>query len=140
MFKISAKIPDSTRFHVGIPSEVYGIPASVRPLGRSSIFTHSCTLASYHNEHGCMCVCMHFQYFWRYNFCSSNWIKIHGEEYHHGDYILIGKQTDDLPVFAKITDLMAIVDYPVAEVNVCRTVGLINHLMSYFHCTFVVCH
>ena len=66
-----------------------------------------------------------------YNFCSSNWFKIHGEEYHHGDYILIGKQTDDLPVFAKITDLMVIVDYPIAEVNICRTVGLVNHLMSY---------
>ena len=47
--------------------------------------------------------------------CNSNWIRIHGEEYHCGDYILIGKQTDDLPVFAKITDLMVIVDYPVAE-------------------------
>ena len=62
---------------------------------------------------------------------SSSWIKTHGEEYHQGDYILIGKQVDDLPVFAKITDLIVIVDYPVAEVNVCRTVGLVNHLMSY---------
>ena len=62
---------------------------------------------------------------------SPSWIKTHGEEYHPGDYILIGKQVDDLPVFAKITDLIFIVDYPVAEVNVCRTVGLVNHLMSY---------
>lgn len=62
---------------------------------------------------------------------SPSWIKTHGEEYHPGDYILIGKQVDDLPVFAKITDLIVIVDYPVAEVNVCRTVGLVNHLMSY---------
>jgi len=85
------------------------------------------------------------------NFCSPNWIKIHGEEYHFGDYILIGRQPDDLPVFAKITDLMVIVDYPVSEVNICRTVGLVNHLMSYMivpslqlHCVSLInlveCH
>lgn len=64
--------------------------------------------------------------------CSPNWIKTRGEEYHRGDYVLIGKQCDDdLPVFAKIVDLMIIVDYAVIEVNVCRTIGLANHLMSY---------
>ena len=66
------------------------------------------------------------------SFYSPSWIKVHGEEYYPGKYILIGKQVDDdLPVFTKITDLILIVDYPIAEVNVCRTVGLVNHLMSY---------
>ena len=46
--------------------------------------------------------------------------------------MLIGKQCDDdLPIFSKIIDLMNIVDYAVIEVNVCRTIGLANHLMSY---------
>ena len=62
---------------------------------------------------------------------SPNWIKSCGEEYHCGDCILIGKKCDDLPVFAKIVDLLVIIDCAVAEVNVCRTVGLANHLMSY---------
>ena len=47
------------------------------------------------------------------------------------NYVLIGKQRDDLPIFSKILDFMIIVDYPVVEVNVCRTTGLANHLMSY---------
>ena len=63
---------------------------------------------------------------------NPNWIKTRGEEYHCGDYVLIGKQCDDdLPIFSKIIDLMIIVDYAVIEVNVCRTIGLANHLMSY---------
>ena len=63
---------------------------------------------------------------------SPNWIKTRGEEYHRGECVLIGKQCDDdLPIFSKIIDLMNIVDYAVIEVNVCRTNGLANHLMSY---------
>ena len=69
---------------------------------------------------------------------SPSWIKTHGEEYHPGDYILIGKQVDDLPVFAKITDLIVIVDYPVAEVNVCRTVGLVNHFYELHDCVLLL--
>ena len=68
---------------------------------------------------------------WVCFFYSPNWIKTRGEEYHCGDYVVIGKQCDDLPIFAKIVDLMIIVDYAVVEVNVYRTIGLANHLMSY---------
>ena len=38
---------------------------------------------------------------------------------------------NDLPIFAKITELYIIVDYPLVKVNVCHTVGISNHLMSY---------
>ena len=63
---------------------------------------------------------------------SPKWIKIYGEEYHIFDYVIIGRQAiDDLPVFAKITDILLILDYPVLEVTMHRTVGLSNHLMSY---------
>ena len=53
------------------------------------------------------------------------------EEYHHGDYLITAKQTNDLPVFSKIVDLMMVVDCAVAEVERFLTVGLDNHLMSY---------
>ena len=43
----------------------------------------------------------------------------------------MGKQVNDLPVFAKILDLFVIVHYPLVQVNVYRTVRLSNHLMSY---------
>ena len=87
--------------------------------------------------------CMYFYYraiilsYWHALIClfyiySPNWIKVYGEEYHYGDYIIIGKQEDDdLPVFSKILDIITIVDYPVVEVTVFRTVGLQNHLLSY---------
>ena len=32
--------------------------------------------------------------------CSTKWIKTHGGEYHRGDYIVTGKQENDLPVFS----------------------------------------
>ena len=62
---------------------------------------------------------------------SPKWIKFHGEEYHFGDYIVIGKQVDDLPISARIVDIFVIFEYPLVEVKVCRTVGLFNHLISY---------
>ena len=58
-------------------------------------------------------------------------IKFHGEEYHLGDYIVIGKQVDDLPIFARIVDIFVFVEYLLVEVKVYRTVRLSNHLMSY---------
>lgn len=53
----------------------------------------------------------------------------------------MGRQViDDLPVFAKITDIFLIVDYPVLEVTMCRTIGLSNHLMSYrIESSFISC-
>lgn len=48
-----------------------------------------------------------------------------------GDFLLIGKQIDDLPVFAKISDIMIIVGYVVVSVDMFRTNGLCYHLMSY---------
>ena len=38
---------------------------------------------------------------------------------------------DDLPIFSKITDLIVVIGYPLVETNMCLTVGLSNHLMSY---------
>ena len=58
-------------------------------------------------------------------------INFHGEEYHLGDYIVIGKQVYDLPIFARIVDIFVFVEYPLVEVKVYRTVGLSNHLMNY---------
>ena len=62
---------------------------------------------------------------------SPKWIKFHGKEYHFRDYIVIGKQVDDLPIFARIVHIFVIVEYPLVELKVCRTVGLSNHLISY---------
>ena len=63
--------------------------------------------------------------------CRTKWIKTHGQEYHSDDYIIIGKQDNHLPTFSKIIDLMLIVHSPIVEVNIFRTVGLSNHLLSY---------
>jgi len=50
--------------------------------------------------------------------CSTKWIKTHGDEYHCGDYIVTGKQENDLSMFSKIISLILIVDSPVAEINI----------------------
>lgn len=70
-------------------------------------------------------------YIFIYVYCSTKWIKTHGEEYHCGNFIVTGRQENDLPIFSKVVSLMMIVDSPVVEVNTFRTVGLSNHLMSY---------
>ena len=65
-------------------------------------------------------------------FSSPKWIKIYGEEYHVFDCVIIGRQaSDDLPIFGRISDILLLVDYPVLDVTLYRTVRLSSHLMSY---------
>ena len=45
-----------------------------------------------------------------------------GEEYHCGDYVVVGKQGDDLPLLSRIVDLYSISSYPVITVKLYRTV------------------
>jgi len=63
---------------------------------------------------------------------SPKWIKLYGEEYHVFDFVVVGRQaSDDLPVFGRIDDILLIVDYPVIEVVMYRTMQLSNRLISY---------
>lgn len=62
---------------------------------------------------------------------SPKWIKIYGEQYHVFDFVIIGRQVNDLPVLGKIADIYLHLDYPVLEVTMYKIVGLSNHLMSY---------
>ena len=67
------------------------------------------------------------------NICvySPNWIRLYGEEHHCSEYLLIGKQSNDLPEFGKIVDICVIVNYVLVCVKRFETVGLCNHLMCY---------
>ena len=60
-----------------------------------------------------------------------NWIKIYGQEYHPSDFVLCGWQTDDLPVFAKINAIIILVGTPLFVVEIFKTTGVNNHLLSY---------
>ena len=56
--------------------------------------------------------------------------------------MLCGWQSDDLPIFAKIKTIILIVGVPLLFVDVFKTVGFNNHLLSYaikdFHTSCVV--
>ena len=62
---------------------------------------------------------------------SPSWIHVHGETYHPSEFVICGFQDDDLPLFARIDDIMVITATPVLSVRVFRTVGINNHLQCY---------
>ena len=62
---------------------------------------------------------------------SPSWIHVRGETYHQSEFVICVFQSDDLPVFARIDDMMVVATTPVLSVRVFRTVGINNHLQCY---------
>lgn len=66
-----------------------------------------------------------------------SWIKTHGEQYYRNDFVLVGWQEDDLPQFAKIKDILVLVETPVLVLERYTTLGINNHILCYLiECTF----
>ena len=59
------------------------------------------------------------------------WIKIYGTEFHPSEFILCGKQIDDLPTFEKIKEILVIQGFAMFYVEKFLTTGLCNHLLCY---------
>ena len=65
-------------------------------------------------------------------FYRVKWIKLFGEEYHESNFVLLGKQENDLPLFGKIKDIMIINgSSALFQVEEYFTVGLNNHLLCH---------
>lgn len=60
-----------------------------------------------------------------------NWIETCGQAYHRSEFIHCGWQTDELPVFGRITNILVIAGSRFCTVEKYTTIGLNNHLLSY---------
>lgn len=60
-----------------------------------------------------------------------NWIEWRGSKYFRNDYILCGFQSNDLPIFGKIYDLMDIENIVFFYVLLHETDGIDKHYHSY---------
>lgn len=61
------------------------------------------------------------------------WIKLYGEEYHLSNFVLLGKQVNDLPLWGSIQEILTIDpgNYPMLYVEMYETIGINNHLMCF---------
>ena len=60
-----------------------------------------------------------------------NWIGAFGEKYYRKDFLHIGFQDDDLPLFAKIVDILVIASITLFYVELYQTIGINGHLSAY---------
>ena len=65
------------------------------------------------------------------NTYRPSWIHIYGKHFVKGQYIMCGWQHDDLPQFARIKDIILVVEYPLLILDTFITQGINNHLSSY---------
>ena len=63
-----------------------------------------------------------------------NWIQLYGEAYHKSDFVHIGWQSDDLPQFGKILDIVNFGSFPLLLVEESHSKGINNHLIAYLIC------
>lgn len=64
-------------------------------------------------------------------FYRPRWIRIHGYEYHHSDFVTLGFELNDLPSFGQVADILVVVGTPLLHVKRYTTVGINNHLLAY---------
>ena len=63
--------------------------------------------------------------------CRPRWVLQHGSKYSRSDYVIIGWQEDDLPLFGRINDIMLINGSVLFRVNQYRTLGIDRHYHSF---------
>ena len=62
---------------------------------------------------------------------------IYGQEYHRLQFVTVGFQDDDLPLFGQITDILVLVGTPLVSVKLYTTLGINNHLSCFaIACTY----
>ena len=66
-----------------------------------------------------------------FTFCRPNWIKIYGEEYHRREFVHIGWQENDLPLFAKILDIITVEEFPFFVIEKYKSLGINDHLLGF---------
>lgn len=59
------------------------------------------------------------------------WIKIYGEEYHRDDFVHLGWQHNDLPMFGKILDIFIVGGFPFLLVEKYKSMGINGHILAY---------
>ena len=64
-------------------------------------------------------------------FCRPNWISIFGERYYSQEFVLVGFQDDDLPVFGRIQHVIVVCGTPLLALKIYKTVCLYSHLSAY---------
>lgn len=63
--------------------------------------------------------------------CRPKWIKCDGEVYRQSSFLLIQWQDDDLPQFAKIEDILIVLNFPFFIVCTFITQRICHHYHSY---------
>ena len=51
---------------------------------------------------------------------------MHGQQYHHSEFVLCGHQQDDLPQFGRICDIVVIIGTPLLSLRMYRTAPLLR--------------
>lgn len=59
------------------------------------------------------------------------WIMIYGEHYSRSYFVHTGWQSDDLPVFGKIVDVLIIMNTPLLFVQLFSTNSINRHILAY---------
>ena len=61
-----------------------------------------------------------------------NWISVHGEKFFRSEFVITGFQSDDLPLFGKVEDILVVSStIPLLAVKMYRTEGIHMHIDGY---------